>query len=189
MNAESPTDLKVKRLPQAGFSLLEILVTILILAFGLLGLAGLQAKIQVSENESFQRAQAILILQDMANRLSANRINSASYLTTTPLGTGDTQPNSCTALSGALQDRCEWSRTIKGASERQSGTSASIGAMVDGRGCVEQINTNPPTYRISVAWQGMSPLKAPSLSCGQNLYGAENLRRTIGTVVTVGNLL
>jgi type II secretory pathway pseudopilin PulG len=55
-----------QRKPQQGSSLLEVLITIVILAFGLLGLAAFQSKVQVAEVESYQRAQAILALADMS---------------------------------------------------------------------------------------------------------------------------
>ena len=41
-----------------GSSLVEVMVTLVILAFGLLGVAGLQTKVGVAEMESYQRAQA-----------------------------------------------------------------------------------------------------------------------------------
>ena len=40
---------------QRGSTMLEVLVTIAILAVGLLGLAGLQSRLQVSEMESYQQ--------------------------------------------------------------------------------------------------------------------------------------
>ena len=52
---------------QAGTSLVEVLVTIVITAIGLLGLAGMQSRLQTSEMESYQRAQALLLLEDMAS--------------------------------------------------------------------------------------------------------------------------
>jgi type IV pilus assembly protein PilV len=175
--------------PQRGFSLLEALITIVILSFGLLGQAGLQAKIQVSETESYQRAQAILLVQDMANRISASRANAASYLTNgTPLGTNDNQPANCSSLTGAALDQCEWSNQLKGAAEKQAVSGTALGAMSGARGCVEQVGTNPSVYRISVAWQGMSMLKAPSFSCGQNLYGDDRYRHAVATLVPVADL-
>ena len=171
---------------QAGVTLIEVLVTVMILAFGLLGLVGLQAKVQSSLSESYQRTQAVLLVQDMANRISANRVNAASYVTTAPLGTGDSQPASCAALAGAARDACEWSHAIQGAAEQQGG--ANVGAMVAGRGCVSQIGANPPVYQITVSWQGMSDISAPSLGCGQGLYPTEAIRRSIASTVTVANL-
>ena len=54
------------RLPDSGFSLIEVLVTLVLLAIGLIGLAGLQAKTSLAEMESYQRAQALIIAQDLA---------------------------------------------------------------------------------------------------------------------------
>lgn len=175
---------------QSGFLLLEVLVTIIILVFGLLGLAGLQAKIQTAESESYQRTQALLLLEDMLNRLSANRNNPNAFITATPLGAGDGQPSSCAAFTGIPLDLCEWSQELKGAAEKQAGSGTYLGAMVDARGCIELIaGSNPPVYRVSVAWQGLSRLNAPSLTCGQNLYGAENYRRVVAGFVPIANLV
>src|SRR5205814_2345916 len=75
------------RQPQSGATMMEVLVSILIVVIGLLGLAGLQSRINLSEMESFQRAQALVLLQDMVDRINANRKNAALYVTTQPLGT------------------------------------------------------------------------------------------------------
>src|ERR1700682_6285694 len=86
---------------QYGFALLEVLGTVGILAFGMLGLVGLQSKIAVAEVESFQRAQAILLLSDMAERISANRWQAGTYVSTSPVGTGDSQAAAfdCTTIA------------------------------------------------------------------------------------------
>jgi type IV pilus assembly protein PilV len=60
---------------QRGTTLLEVLVTLVILAIGLLGLAGLQTRLQVSEMEAYQRSQALILLNDMASRIASNRAN------------------------------------------------------------------------------------------------------------------
>lgn len=61
---------------QAGISMIEVLVTLIILLVGLLGLAGLMVQGQRSEMESYQRVQAMILLQDMAERINANRMAS-----------------------------------------------------------------------------------------------------------------
>jgi type IV pilus assembly protein PilV len=171
---------------QRGVTLIEVLVTILILAFGLMGLVGMQAKVQAGQSDNYQRAQAVLLVEDMTNRISANRVSAASYVTASPLGTGDAQPASCDGLAAAAKDQCEWSHEIQGAAEQAGG--ASVGAMLGARGCVEQVGANPAVYRVTVTWQAMSDLAAPSLACGQNLYPRETLRRAIAGFVTVANL-
>ena len=180
-----------------GFTLLEVLITLIVLAIGLLGLANLQSKVHTAELESYQRAQAVLLLQDMVDRLSVSlRTDTANYVTGTasPLGTGDSQPTSCTALAatGAARDQCEWSNNLKGAAESTGGTS--VGAMIGARGCIELLQVRnetpgvctPGIYRVSVVWQGMVDTVAPNLRCGAGQYGREPLRRLISSNVTIG---
>ena len=58
---------------QRGASMIEVLVTIVILSFGLLSLAGVQARLQKTGLEAYQRSQAMLLLEDMAQRITVNR--------------------------------------------------------------------------------------------------------------------
>lgn len=83
---------------QVGVSLIEVLVTLVILAVGLLGVMALQARLQQSEMETYQRSQALLLLDDLAARMTANRTAAASYVTGTssPLGAGMACPTSST---------------------------------------------------------------------------------------------
>lgn len=88
---------------QTGFSMVEVLVALVILLVGLLGLAGLMVQSQRSEMESYQRMQAITLLQDMAGRINANRLAATCYAFTnaatgTPsLGFNATYAPGCTA--------------------------------------------------------------------------------------------
>lgn len=172
---------------QRGTSMIEVLVSIVIVVLGLLGLAGLQTHASLAEAESFQRAQAILMLQDMSDRISANRLNAAAYVTAAPLGTGATL-GSCGGLTDIVaRDQCEWSQALLGAAEIV-GTSK-VGAMIDARGCVENIvPVMPRQYLVSVVWQGVTSTKAPGTTCGTGLYGDEKTRRALTAVVTVGCL-
>ena len=190
--------LKARRFRQRGASLLEVLITIVIVAFGLLGLAGLQSKVQLGEIESYQRAQAILLLSDMTERINTNRSQAASYIVASPVGTGDSQPASCTSLAvGPSRDLCEWSNALKGAGEQKSsgGVTANVGAMLGARGCITQVQAPDPTpgictpgiYLVDVAWQGMHRTAASAIICGQGSYGADDAyRRVISSQIVVG---
>jgi len=174
---------------QCGVTLLESLLTIFILAFGILGLASLAAKMQTVEVESYARSQALILLEDMASRLSAHRSIAANYITTSPLGTGDTQPTDCSSTAlGVARDQCEWSKALKGNTELSGGSA--VGAMIDGRGCIEQLaGVDPPSYRVTVVWQGLSSTIVPGFGCGQGLYGSDDaLRRAVAKVISVANL-
>ena len=196
-----------------GFALLEALLTIVILAFGLLGLLGMQSRMGVAGVEAYQRAQATLLVSDMADRMSAspfaacssaavtdaerstcmaNRLN--GYVTNSPIGTGDSQPADCSALAiGAARDECEWSNAIKGSAETTG--AGAVGAMTSARGCVEQLQAPDPTagvctsgiYRVTAVWQGLNPTVAPSIACGTGSYGSnEAYRRVIAARVSIG---
>lgn len=172
---------------QRGVTMLEVLITIIILSFGLLGLAGLQARVQLAELEAYQRAQAVVLLQDMVDRINSNRTNALAYD-----GTAVGTPNAimdCGGLAGAALDQCEWNNALLGNAET-AGTK-SVGAMVGARGCVTNtVATNPREFLVSVVWQGVNPTAAPaSTTCGQNAYGNEALRRAIVARVRIGCLL
>lgn len=182
--------------------MIEVLVTMVILAVGILGLAAVTAKMQQSQTESYQRSQAILLLQDMSSRLRINGGNAASYVTGTgngtAMGTGDTTTNCSTSpATPATADLCQWSNALQGAAETigSGSTASNTGAMIGARGCIEQIQAADPTpglctpgiYRVSVVWQGLTPIAQSALACGKNLYGSDDtLRRAISERVTIG---
>lgn len=63
----------------AGFGMIEILVSLLVLAIGLLGLASLQTTGLTQSSETRNRSQAILLADDMFERIRANRDSINSY--------------------------------------------------------------------------------------------------------------
>ncbi len=173
---------------QSGTSMIEVLVTLIILLVGLLGLAGLQMQGLRSEMESYQRVQALILLQDMVGRINANRKVAACYAFTTNtttgtpyLGTLPTYTPACTAgtteqQNRAREDMAAWGLLLAGDAERSG--DVGVGAMIGGRGCVEQITAIE--YRVSVAWQGLGNTFAnTALTCGKDLYGAGDAQRRI----------
>ena len=179
-----------------GAALIEILVSIVITVFGLLALAGLQTRMNGAMLESYQRAQAVALLQDIQNRLQANQNQSNAYVTASAAGTGDAAPEDCSTLGAATRaqlDLCEWSNALKGASETSAGGS-STGAMIGARGCIEQLQAanpasgicQPAAYRLTVAWQGIHATTAPAVACGADQYGEDDrLRKAVSTRVVI----
>jgi type IV pilus assembly protein PilV len=177
---------------QRGATLIEVLVTVLLLAFGLLGIAVFQSKAQVGTIESYQRAQAVVLLEDMQSRMSA-AADASAYVSATVFGVEDS-PGDCTGMpAGPGRDQCEWSTALRGAAETTSGN-AQVGAMAGARGCIELVQARndatgactPGIYMVSIAWQGNHATKAPDMSCGRGHYGDEKLRRAIAVRVVVG---
>lgn len=172
--------------------MIEVLVSMVIIAFGLLGMAGLQVRLQSSEMESYQRTQALLLLHDMASRISVNRNNAATYLVpaTAPVGAGMACPTASASI--ADRDRAEWCAALQGAAETAAGSK--VGAMIGGRGCIESVGGD---YLITVAWQGLTPIAAPpaSVGCGAGNYETTGssctgdlCRRVVTTLVRVADL-
>ena len=172
----------------AGFSLIEVLVTILILMVGLLGLAGLQGRALTAQMEAYQRSQALILLKDMADRINANRKNASFY--DAILGTG-VAVCPTTGNTIADSDLCEWHNALLGAAETQGG--ASVGAMIGARGCVYEITPLAAgvmgEYLIAIAWQGLNSTAVPAVDCGEGAYGNEAKRRVVTLPISIASLI
>lgn len=198
---------------QAGFNLLEVLVSLLIVTVGLLGLAGTQVVAQRAEQESYQRAQAMILMSDIVDRINANRKVAVCYaITDAPTagtkylgtaGTGHYDPAgfSCptmatnpTAVTRAGQDVTFIDNALLGASETMGG--GKVGAMIGARACIG-FDSASQAYTVAVAWQGNSQTfspqsfaSAPNVAkfCGKDLYGAETQRRIVWTTIIIASL-
>jgi type IV pilus assembly protein PilV len=184
---------------QRGAMMIEILITLAITVIGMYGIIEVQSRLQLSEMDSYQRTQAVFLLQDISNRLDTNRSDVPGYVTEDLPGTGFVGVGqTCPVSDGttASNDLSEWCDALQGASESLGVTN--VGAMIGGRGCVEETAPGSGQYMITVTWQGMSPVAAPpaSVSCAANLYNnpagsdcVDDLcRRYVTTMVQVANL-
>ncbi len=186
-----------------GFTLLEVLVTLVILMFGLLGLAGLMAKGQRASHEAYQRQQALSLASDIGERVRTNSASALLYAAAAPLLTplgagaryaliGTTVTNcaapaaNCTAAQLVDYDTALWDGALSGASEVDVATATSIGGIQGARGCIvdtgQAVGTTMTArvLRISIAWQGRDATVAnPVSTCGNGQFGNENLRRVV----------
>lgn len=174
------------RRPQHGALLIEVLISIVICAFGLLGFAALQARATSAEFESYQRSQALVLLSDITDRINANRANAGSYVTAGLVGEGAIAD--CSALTGANLDLCEWGNLIRGSAETRG--MSSVGSMLSARGCITRAAGTSDRYIVSVVWQGTVPTGAPANDCGVGdaAFPREDLRRAVSATVCVARL-
>ncbi len=178
-----------------GVTMIEVLVSLLLLTVGLLGVAGLQARMQTAGIEAFQRAQAIVLLQDMVDRINANRRNAANYATgADPLGTDSTLVCPAPPITNvALRDQCEWSTALTGATETKSAGTIKIGAMSEARGCITvPVAAMPREVVVAVVWQGIAATLVPTATAcglGNAVYGSDGkLRRAMIARIKIGCL-
>jgi type IV pilus assembly protein PilV len=174
---------------QSGFTMIEVLVTIAILVVGLLGLAAMQTLSTLAELESYQRSQALVLVRDMGDRMTANKSQITNYL----VNNSGLAPEDCGPVTpippspGDYRlDLCEWNNLLNGASEKADGGAKNVGAMIGARGCV--VRLDPVTFLVTVAWQGLSRAGIPKEACGQGAYGDDQNRRTVSMVVRLGLL-
>jgi type IV pilus assembly protein PilV len=66
-------------LQQRGFTLVEVLIAVLVMAIGLLGLAGLQLTSLQSNQSAYHRSVATMAAMEIADRMIANGGQVASY--------------------------------------------------------------------------------------------------------------
>ncbi|MFR0691023.1 type IV pilus modification protein PilV [Enterobacterales bacterium AE_CKDN230030158-1A_HGKHYDSX7] len=100
------------RLPTRGFTLVELLVSVVILAIGLLGLAGLQNVGVAASYSALQRSQASWLASEMADLLRANlqaaRAGAYDLAFSDPVG-------GCPAVSGSSRaqlDLGQWRNAV-----------------------------------------------------------------------------
>lgn len=135
---------------QRGISLLEVLISLLILSLGALGFAGLQLKGLKTTEDANYRAQATLIAQDAIERILANPSAMESYLTANSYSAGtagSTPPSACTnapcsAGAMATQDKAHISWTA-------------ANSLPGGRAMATECFGS--TQCVVVSWNGMDP--------------------------------
>lgn len=197
--------MRLSRRRPAGFSLIEVLITMMILGVGLLGLAGLQARAFNAEVESFSRAQALILANDMADRIATNREeakkgSTSAFNTATVYGVPYTPATACSALTSATsselsaKELCEWSEALKGATQTSGGSK--IGQLAGARGCIsyQAATAGPPAqplrFIVTVAWLGRSGLGTlpADVTCGSGAILPESMRRAVSITVPFADL-
>ncbi len=123
---------------QSGFSLLEVMISMVVTAVGLLGLAGLQAAGLKSNHSAYQHSQATVLAYDMADRMRANVGSISLYQTdvTTADQLAACSGAGCGASDLVKNDLFDWNTDLAAA------IPGSVGA----------ITLSGSTYTVSVSW-------------------------------------
>lgn len=156
----------------AGFTLIEVMITVFIVAVGLLSVAGLQALSKKSNFDAIQRTQAAALAQDLIERMRANPGRGADYLTDARDGissadlppapdtacttSGSSGAPTCTPGQVVAFDRYEWSRALFGDVELIDDSAA--GGLSEPTACVTNADAPCGTYTVAIAWRGITPL-------------------------------
>ena len=154
-----------------GFSLLEVLISMVVLSIGLLGIAGLQATSKRTSYEALQRTTAVMLTRDIIERMRTNPDQIAAYSGTvnenTAIAHNDCSAATCTPVQLAAYDLFEWQQAILGANEL-SDTGVNTGGLVSPVGCITVAAAcTSCSVTVAIAWRGMTKLSDPTVdTCG-----------------------
>lgn len=94
---------------QLGYSIVEVLVSVLVLAVGFLGMAGLQATSLQNAQKSVMRTQAAYLSYEILDRMRANAAGTyATTATDFPAGVTNCVTNQCGSAALAAFDLAQW---------------------------------------------------------------------------------
>lgn len=138
-----------------GFTLIEVLVTVVILAVGLLGIAGLQSFGLRHTNTSQLLSVANLLATDMIERMQANMLETGKIKNVPPQPTAydsidgtETDPgcigsHSCTSAQLAQWDAFIWGNSVRAALKDNGSNTVTSTVTNNGDG----------SFMINVSWQ------------------------------------
>ncbi len=139
-----------------GFSLVEVLIAMVVMAIGMLGIAGMYVHSLQAGRTSQLRTQAVTLASDVADRIRANPQGGIVYI-----GAGSnndcTEVSACTAAQLAAYDIWLWNQ--------QRDLSLPAGATVSVR-YDDTDPDQPPVYTVVVSWPEAGDTSNYSISFG-----------------------
>ena len=167
----------------AGFTLIEVLVTMIVLSVGLLGTAALQITGIRSATGATSRTQATLLADDIVERMRANvtavdtpnafaAVDSAAidctalpnpYCAEHNDGSGTVAAQTCTTTEMAAYDINVWFCGINSGGTRRGGVVNSLPAATASITCVDKdtsdtdVCTNRSSHNITIGWTENRP--------------------------------
>jgi type IV pilus assembly protein PilV len=122
---------------QSGFSLVEAMVTLVVLSVGMIGIASLYGQGLGAGRTALYRTQAVNLAADMADRIRVNRLGGLSY-------NGAPANNNCGVVNCAPP--------LMAAHDLFLWTTMVAATLPNGVGTVAVANGTPPTYTITLTW-------------------------------------
>jgi type IV pilus assembly protein PilV len=140
MNVMGTMDLQSARSRQRGVTLVEVLVTVVVISVGLLGVAALQMTSLRDNYSSYVRGQATALADDIIDRIRANRDDAASYAVA--------MGGSVSGTTVAAQDVTEWKSALQTMLPQAGATPVAA----DGSIAVQTISAGRFSVLITIQW-------------------------------------
>lgn len=154
---------------QYGFSMLEVLIAILVTAFGLLGLAGLQMNGLKAAASSSARSIATILAYDIADRMRANPDPVTGGAYSTYNGQQGTYAAACFTAGGCTRDQMAqtdvalWAEQLRNLLPTGRGAICVDSTPNDGTPAAPACDNAPNApYAIKIWWDERDPSGQPS---------------------------
>ena len=156
MNIQSPQ--RASRV--SGFTLLEVLISIVVIAFGLLGIAGLQAFALKNNQSAGQRMTTTMLAGDMVERVWSSNRDFRLLYNAPSLASYNSPVSSCTTAAGctptqlASNDLAEWQARVAASLPSGAGIVCKDSTPDDGIDATNpqcDLNANSP-YVVKIWW-------------------------------------
>lgn len=171
---------KTSQKMQSGFSLIEILISMLVIGVGLLGLGGLQVASLKGAGNAHSRNVANMLAMDLSDRMRANPVGADAglYENSVNCSTNETDcrlGNSCNPTETARFDVQEIMCGMRRASRREGGVAnlLSTGVLqvtsLPGACTMANRNYTNAQYQVSLGWKDRSAHSQQSASSESQL--------------------
>lgn len=138
-----------------GFTLLEVLVAVMVLAIGLLGMAGLQVTGLHYNHNAYLRAQATVLASDIIERMQANPlgVQAGSYNNPTSTQTAACLTTAgCTSAQMAQHDAYEWTTALGNQLPNGRGAVCIDATPTDGTSASPACDGAGNVYAVKIWW-------------------------------------
>jgi type IV pilus assembly protein PilV len=193
---------------QRGFTLIEALITFVILSIGLLGIVSLLGLAKTSQHQAIQRTRAVGLADAMVERIRINPAGLAIYIGSNPLGgnnggtatisdepTPDCRDTVCTPVELAEHDLWAWEQALLGAmaTVTEGTDTLNTAGIIEARGCVRFIAApgmaRTGLLNVAIQWRGLlestDAVQGGEFTCGGAGASEDDYRRqvVVNTVV------
>lgn len=140
---------------QGGSSLIEVLVSMLVLAMGILGISAMQTGTLKNNQNSYMRTQAVFHSLDIVERMLSNQagVEAGNYNNPTPVFTAACQTGTgCTAAQMAADDVAVWEGSIAAGLPSGAATVCLDSTSDDGSSAAPACDSLGSIYAVKIWW-------------------------------------
>lgn len=166
---------------QFGFAMMEVLITIVVIAIGALGLAGLQLASMKYNREAAVRSKATILAIEMSDRMRSNMagVKAGNYTQDNGYAAARTTLAAITAPTCGTTTDC--TKTTLATLDLANWQSSIVAALPQGTGAIVPVANNGFVYEIVVMWieKSLSDAGTTDAKCpGTLVAGVRCLRTT-----------